>query len=144
MSSLLVIFVWGVKQYCRFWIWSETEYKTPAEYGLQHNSTPSQPHSHTLSVYTVNLVWERGGGGQIEDRGATVHKYSSFVHGGNSSEAGRNTNHHEWMYLQSIKSVKHNAAKFVERSILKKSRHMRFGVFIVQSSMLQSKKIQNI
>jgi hypothetical protein len=39
------------------------------------------------------------------------------------------------MYLQSIKSVKHNAAKSVNRSILKKSRHIRFGVFIVHSSM---------
>jgi hypothetical protein len=39
------------------------------------------------------------------------------------------------MYLQSIKSVKHNAAKSVNRSILKKSRHVGFGVFIVHSSM---------
>ncbi len=39
------------------------------------------------------------------------------------------------MYLQSIKSVKHNAAKSVNRSILKKSRHIGFGVFIVHSSM---------
>ncbi len=41
------------------------------------------------------------------------------------------------MYLQSIKSVKHNAAKSVNRSILKKSRHIGFGVFIVHSSMIQ-------
>jgi hypothetical protein len=40
------------------------------------------------------------------------------------------------MYLQSIKSVKHNAAMSVNRSILKKSRHIGFGVFIVHSSML--------
>ncbi len=40
------------------------------------------------------------------------------------------------MYLQSIKPViKHNAAKSVNRSILKKSRHIGFGVFIVHSSM---------
>jgi hypothetical protein len=39
------------------------------------------------------------------------------------------------MYLQSIKSVKHNAAKSVNRSILKKSRHIGFGVFVVHSSM---------
>ncbi len=42
------------------------------------------------------------------------------------------------MYLQSIKSVKHNATKSVNRSILKKSRHIGFGVFIVHSSMLHS------
>jgi hypothetical protein len=39
------------------------------------------------------------------------------------------------MYLQSIKSVKHNATNSVNRSILKKSRHIGFGVCIVQSSM---------
>jgi hypothetical protein len=45
-----------------------------------------------------------------------------------------NTNH-ERMYLQSIKSVKHNAAKSINRSVLKKSRHLGFGVSIVHSSM---------
>jgi hypothetical protein len=50
---------------------------------IQH---PPPPHSHTLSVYTVHLVWEggEGGGGQREGRGATVHKYSSFVNGDSS------------------------------------------------------------
>jgi hypothetical protein len=54
LSSLPVIFFGVVKHFCRFWIWSETECKTPAEYGLEHNSTPPHPspHSHTLSVYT--------------------------------------------------------------------------------------------
>ncbi len=66
MSSLLVILFGVVEQFSRFWIWSETECKTPAEYGLQG-----------------------GGGGQREGRGATVHKYSSFIHAcGNSSQAG--------------------------------------------------------
>ncbi len=40
------------------------------------------------------------------------------------------------MYLQSIKSVKHNAENSVYRSILKKSRHLGFDVFIVHSSMI--------
>ncbi len=40
------------------------------------------------------------------------------------------------MYLKSIKSVKHNAAKSAHRSILKKSRHIGFVVFIVHSSMM--------
>ncbi len=39
------------------------------------------------------------------------------------------------MYLQSIKSVKHNALKSVNRSIFKKSRYLELGVFIVHSSM---------
>ncbi len=46
------------------------------------------------------------------------------------------------MYLQPIKSVKHNAAKSVNRSILKKSRHIGFGVFIVHSSMQQALRTQ--
>jgi len=40
------------------------------------------------------------------------------------------------MYLQSIKSVKHNAAKSVNRPILKESQHIGFVVFIIYSSML--------
>ncbi len=32
MSSSLVILFGVVKQFGRFWIWSETECKTPAEY----------------------------------------------------------------------------------------------------------------
>ncbi len=121
ISSLLVILFGVLKQFYRFWIWSETECKTPAEYGPQHNSTPPPtPHSHTLSVYsTVHLIWEGGGGGvreKIEGQqntsivpssmGATVHKL------------GRKYRNHGWMYLQSIKSVKHNAAKSVNRSTL--------------------------
>ncbi len=37
---------------------------------------------------TLSLGRGGGGKGQREDRGATVHMYSSFVHGGNSSQAG--------------------------------------------------------
>ncbi len=40
----------------------------------------------------------------IHHRGATVHKYRSFVHGGNSSQARSKltTMSDEWMYFQSI------------------------------------------
>jgi hypothetical protein len=42
---------------------------------------------------TFSLGRGEGGGGQREERGVSVHKYSSFVHGGNSSQAGsKNTN----------------------------------------------------
>jgi hypothetical protein len=37
-----------------------------------------------------------------------------------------------------MKSVTHNAAKSVNRSILKKIQHTGLGVFIVQSSMILS------
>ncbi len=44
MSSSLVILFGVVKQFGSFWIWSETECKIPAEYGLLHNSSPSDTH----------------------------------------------------------------------------------------------------
>ncbi len=90
MSALLVIFVRGGDA---IFVGSESGQKHSVKllpnmvYGkIQH---PPPPHSHTLSVYIVHLVLEGGeGGGQREGRGATVHKYRSFVHGGNSSQAG--------------------------------------------------------
>jgi hypothetical protein len=48
------------------------------------------------------------------------------------------------MYLRSIKSVKHKAAKSVNRSILKKSQHLGFGVFMVHSSMRNTLKYNYI
>ena len=65
------------------------------------------------TVYTVHLVWE-GGGGEVREK-VEGQKYRSRFTGW-----VENTNH-EWRYLQSIKSVKHNAAKSVNRSILKKA-----------------------
>jgi hypothetical protein len=72
-----------VKQFCRFWIWSETECKTPAEYGPQYISTPPLP-TVTHCLYTIYCTLGRGGGGRRSarrySRVATVHKYSSFLH----------------------------------------------------------------
>ncbi len=76
-------FLFGVvKQFIRFWIWSETECKTPAEYDLQHNSTPPPPppHSHTLSVFTVHLVWEGGGVTWGGERGEVREKVERHQH----------------------------------------------------------------
>ncbi len=105
-----------VKQFCRF---QNFNYKTPAEYGLQHNSTPP----HTLSVYAVHLGRE---GAEVRAK-VEAQKYRSKF-----TSWVENTNH-EWMYLHSIKSVKDNAAKSVNRSIFKEK--PMFGVFIVHSSM---------
>jgi hypothetical protein len=71
MSYLPVIFVWGdvsvllglnlvrnrVLNSCR--IWSTTQLNTP--------SLTPHPHSHTLSVYTVHLPRE-GGGGKVREK----------------------------------------------------------------------------
>jgi hypothetical protein len=78
MPSLLDIFVWSGLWLVGSESGQKQSVKLLLQYGLQHNSTPTTtppPHSHTLSVYTVRLLWE-GGEGQREDRGATVHKYS--------------------------------------------------------------------
>ncbi len=76
MSSSMVILFGVVKQFCRFWIWSETECKTPAEYGPQYISTPPPTVTHCL--YTVLYIGKGGGRRRSErrySRGATVHKY---------------------------------------------------------------------
>jgi hypothetical protein len=105
---------------------------------IQHPHVPPPPQPHTLCIYCTFSLGRRecgGGGGQREGRGATVHKYivplsmSATVH-----KLVENTNH-EIMYFQSIKSVKHSSTKSVNRSILKKSRHIGFGVFIVHPSI---------
>jgi hypothetical protein len=76
MSSSLAILFGAVKQFSsRFRIWTETECKTPPEYGLQYISTP--PHSHTLSAYTVH--WEGGGGGGQREGTVEGQQYTSIV-----------------------------------------------------------------
>ncbi len=90
MSSLLVIFVGdgeaifegsesGRKQNVK--LLQNMVYNT-----IQHHPpppTPQPPEPHTVCTFSLGR-----GGGQREGRGATVHKYSSFVHRSNSSQAG--------------------------------------------------------
>ncbi len=71
MLSLLVILFGVVKQFFRFWIWPETECKTPQNMVYTHNSTPPPA--------PLPPVREK-----IEGQ----HKNSFFVHEGNSSQAG--------------------------------------------------------
>ncbi len=66
MSSSLVILFGVVKQFCRFWVWSETECKTPAEDGLQYNSItpnppPPPPQTHTVCIYCTLHSGRQGG-----------------------------------------------------------------------------------
>ncbi len=53
MSSLVVFLFGVIKQFCRFWIQSEKECYTHAEYGLQHNSTPTAPSPPPPQLHTV-------------------------------------------------------------------------------------------
>ncbi len=66
-------FLFGVlRQFCRFWIWSD----------LQHNSTtpPPPPPNHTVCLYST-LILGRGGGRWTREkvRGAIVHKAGSKI-----------------------------------------------------------------
>jgi hypothetical protein len=89
MSPLLVTLFVVVKQFCRFYInLGRNREKTPAEYGLQHNSTPPippPPQSRTICLY---CTFSLGRGGEVREKiegqqytsvvplsmGATVHK----------------------------------------------------------------------
>ncbi len=106
-QSLNVVFA---GHFCSGWrshfVGFESGQKQCAEYGLQHNSTPLHPpppQPHTVCIYWTFSLGRGGGGGggQREGRGATLHKYSSFVHGGNSwivHKLGQKYQH-EWMFL---------------------------------------------
>ncbi len=70
------IFVWGGLAIFRFWIWSYKECSTPAEFGLQQDSTPPTPSQPKHCLYSV--LWHGEGGGRGECwirekvRGATI------------------------------------------------------------------------
>ncbi len=51
---------------CTFWIWSDTECWTPAEYGLQQDSKPSTPLPATHYLFILYL--DIGGGGGLNQR----------------------------------------------------------------------------
>ncbi len=93
----LLGFYWGwIGNFFGFWIWSDTERHTPAEYGLQHNSTLPNPPSVTHCLYIMYFDFGKGGRWTRKKvRGAIVHK------------AGCQKYQHDWLYLQSINSVKH-------------------------------------
>jgi hypothetical protein len=63
----------------------------PAEYGL-YNTTQHPPPSHTLSVYTVHLLWE--GGGEVREK-VEGQQYTKWVE-------------NDWLYLQSREKLEQN------------------------------------
>jgi hypothetical protein len=83
--------------------------------------------------YTVHLAWKRGG--EVREK-VEGQQYTSIV----PSSMGATVHKLGRKYQQSVtvspvfKSVKQNAAKSVNRSILKKSRHIGFCIFKVPSS----------
>ncbi len=89
----------GVKQFCRFWTWSETECKTPAEYGLQHNSTPPPPATHCLYILYIYFGKGGRGGGEVREK-VEGQQYTSIVPSSLGAAVHswvENTNH-EWMH----------------------------------------------
>ncbi len=67
-----------VEQFFRFRTWSDTECKTLAEYGLQHDSTPPNPsQQHTVFIY---CTWNREGGSSNQREGeSSDHKVGSKI-----------------------------------------------------------------
>ncbi len=86
-----------VEQFCRFWIWSVTESKTPAEYGLQHDSTqptPSQP--HTVCIVFKKYFDNREVGSSNQRKGERGNREQGRVQ---STKLGRKYQH-DWMYAR--------------------------------------------
>ncbi len=114
MSSLLVFLLGGGG--CGHFVGSEFGQKQSVKLlqNMVYSTTkhPPPPQQHTFCIYcTFTLGSGRGGGGQRECIGTTVHK------------KGRKYQH-DWLYLQSIKSIEHQLR-----------RHLGFGVLIAPSSM---------
>jgi hypothetical protein len=87
MSSSLVILFGVVKQF----VDSESGQKQSVK--LLQNMVystiqPPPPPPETHCLYILYIKFGKEGGGPREDRGTKVHKYSSFVNGANSSQAG--------------------------------------------------------
>ncbi len=138
MSSILVIFV-GDGAWSNF-VGSESGQKQSVKllqnmvYNTIQHPPPLPPHSLTLSVYTVHLVWE---GGEVREKvegqqhisivplsmGATVHKL------------GRK--YQPWMKVSPVYTICLNT---MPQSLLTgqfyRKADIRFGVFIVHSSMV--------
>jgi hypothetical protein len=75
--------------WCSKFVGSESGQKESVKLlkNMVYNSTPTPLPTATNCLYILYVYCGKGGG-QREGRGATVHKYNSFVHGGNSSQAG--------------------------------------------------------
>ncbi len=99
---------------------------------MVYNTTHNSPQPHCL--YTLYIWFGKGGRSERRQRGNST---SSFVRGGKSSQAGLKVPTMSECISSLEKPVKHNVAKSINRSILKKSRHLGFSVFIVHSSMVE-------
>ncbi len=96
----------GFWQFCSFWIWSDTECKTHAEYGLQHDST--YPHPLPVTHCLFLLYFDNREGGRSNQREGERGKQGRVQI---TKLDGENTNMTEFKqeigYLQSINSEKH-------------------------------------
>jgi hypothetical protein len=140
MSSLRVIFVWGgVAIFCRFEFGPKQSVKLLQN--MVYNTTQHYPPppKATHCLYIMYVYSGRGGGGQRDGRGATVHKRGAPMRA-TVHKLGRK--YQPWVNVSPVyKICLTHAAKSVNRSILKKSRHLVFGVLIVHSSMPSSSSL---
>jgi hypothetical protein len=102
-------------------------------YTAQFTPHPPPP-PQTLTV-CINSTFSLVRGEEVREK-IEGQQFTSIVHGGNRSQAGSKIPTNEWMYFQNIKSVKHIAATSVNRSILKKSRHIEIGLLQCNFSTL--------
>ncbi len=110
----------AVKQFCRFRIWSSTQCITPV-YALHTTRSPLPP-CYTLYKYITLYLFTQGRG----EGGWGWMRTSEKVRGALVHKRGRKYQH-DWLYLLSINSIKHQWR-----------RHLWFGVFIVIWSMMAS------
>ncbi len=91
-------FLFGmVYQFCRFWIWVDTECTTLAEYGLQQNPKPPLP------FHTVYLFTQGRGGGELNKReGERGNSLQNWVENTNMTKWNQEIN-----YIQSKNYDKH-------------------------------------
>ncbi len=104
-------------------------------------NTPQHPHPPTAThcLYTVYCTLGTGegvGGGEIREK-VEGQQYTSIVPSSIGPTVGRKYQPwvNEWMMYLVYKICLTHAANSVNRSILKKSRHLGYGVFIVHSSI---------
>jgi hypothetical protein len=128
MSSLLVILFGVVKHF----VGSESGQKQSVKFqqNMVYNTFQHPPpHNHTLSVYCTFCLGRGEGGREVREK-VEGQQYTSIVPWSMGATV-RKIPTMSGVNVSPVYEICYNAAKSVNRSILKKSRHIGFVVFIV-------------